>query len=186
MAQRRRPKQLGDLRTLSLRESPELRAERNGRPLVLEPLLGEMFPGSGHRALHCQAYGLWRILDCIGVLPKSGLIAFDDLLENTGGRHARQIRAARSRRQRQREADDVMSGIADDRLVQIPYLDGNASIDCCDRSEIADMTISAYPHRRSFGQGAAFLTFQPFVEFYCAAADIRMRRASHFHGLSQL
>lgn len=64
-----------------------------------------------------------------------------------------------------------MGGVADHCLIQVPYLNGNASVKRCNRSETAGMTISANPHRRPFGQGAAFLIFEPFVEFDGTASD---------------
>jgi hypothetical protein len=78
-----------------------------------------------------------------------------------------------------------MRRVSDDRLVQIPDLDGDASVDPCDRTQIADVTIPADPDGGPFGQRPAFLLLEPFIEFDGTAANISMRGASHFEGLSK-
>jgi hypothetical protein len=76
-----------------------------------------------------------------------------------------------------------MCRITDDGLIKVPNLDCNAAVNRPNRAEISDMAIAADPHRRPFGQGAGLLFFEPLVEFDGAAADIGMRRASHFQAL---
>jgi hypothetical protein len=72
-----------------------------------------------------------------------------------------------------------MRWIANDGLVQIPDLNVDTSVYGGNRTKIPDVTISADPNRRSFGQRATFLLFEPFVEFDSAAAHICMCGASH-------
>src|SRR5450755_2898247 len=99
--------------------------------------------------------------------------------------YAGQVRAARSRRERQRQAYDVMRGVADDSLVEIADLDRDATVQCSDRPQIARVTVSADPDRRPFRQRSAFLLFEPLVKGDRAATYIRMSRTGHLKRLAE-
>ena len=75
-----------------------------------------------------------------------------------------------------------MHWIADHRLVDIADLDCDLAVDRGDRSEVSRMTVAADPDGGPFGK-SAFMGAQPFVESYCAAADVSMSGLRHFQGL---
>jgi hypothetical protein len=78
-----------------------------------------------------------------------------------------------------------MRRISDDSLVQIPDLDGDTPVHAGNRTEVTDVTIAADPDRRPFGQCAAFLLLEPFVEFDRTTANISMGGSGHLEGLSK-
>ncbi|GGG17366.1 hypothetical protein GCM10010924_53070 [Rhizobium wenxiniae] len=73
-----------------------------------------------------------------------------------------------------------MSGVADDRLVEIPDLNGKLAVPVSYRAEISNMTVAADPNRRAIRQFDPVGLLQPFVETSRATAHISMRRGSHF------
>jgi hypothetical protein len=113
--------------------------------LIFKPLVGEMLLGPCERFFHDQLYRFGRILNCIGVLPQGSLIALDHLFQDVGRGHTRQVGSARGSCQRERETNNVMGGVADDRLVEIADLNGNACIRGGDWSQIARVTVAANP-----------------------------------------
>ena len=78
-----------------------------------------------------------------------------------------------------------MCRVSDNRLVQIPDLDGYASVYAGNRTKVTDMTIAADPDRRPFRQAAAFLLIQPFVKFNRAPANVSVGGSGHLEGLSK-
>ena len=70
-----------------------------------------------------------------------------------------------------------MGRVADDGLVQIPDLDGDAAIRCGNRSQITSMAVPADPNGRPFRQRSALLCLKPFVKFDGASA-VRKREQS--------
>ena len=73
------------------------------------------------------------------------LVAGDQILGHARRRHARKIGAARRHRQRQRESHDVVGGVADHRLIEVAQLDHGLPRLVPDRSEVADVAITADP-----------------------------------------
>src|ERR1019366_8180142 len=116
----------------------------------MKALFGQLFPRSRYGSFHDDLDRLRGVVDRVGVLSQGRLIALDDLFKNVGRSHAGKVRTARSRCQRQRQSDDVMGGVADDSLVQIPNLDGYAAVRCSDRSQVAGVAVSTDPDRGSF------------------------------------
>ena len=108
------------------------------------------------------------------------LVTGDHLLNNMRGRDAGQIRTPCRHRQRKRQADQVVCGVADDGLVEVADLDGERAIGAGDGAEIADMAIAANPDGRPIGDGDAVRRIEPFIEADCAAADIGVSGRGHF------
>ncbi|HEV2363376.1 MAG TPA: hypothetical protein VGS12_04170 [Caulobacteraceae bacterium] len=105
-------------------------------------------------------------------------IADHQVLHEARRGHTGQIGPACSGGQRQRQADQVMRRIADDSLVQVTNLHGDAASAVSQRAKVAQVTVATDPDRRSLGH-VRRASFQPFVEFSRAAAHIGMRGASH-------
>jgi hypothetical protein len=76
----------------------------------------------------------------------------------------RQVRAARRRRQRQSETDQVVRGIADHGLIEIADLDIDLAVDIGQRTQITDMAISANPDWRALRHLAIIRGGKPLVE----------------------
>ena len=72
-----------------------------------------------------------------------------------------------------------MSGVADHSLIEISDLDVDSAFGVRERSQIADVTVPANPHRRPFGDHSTARCFKPLVKFKRVAADISVRRACH-------
>jgi hypothetical protein len=73
--------------------------------------------------------------------------------------------------------------VADYGLIQVSNLDGDMSIGAANRSQIAGVTVTAYPERRPFRQSAQLLSFQPIIKLDGATADVGMGRAGHLECL---
>ena len=65
--------------------------KRNCGLYVVQAFVGQVFPRSRYGAFHDDLDRLRRIIDGIRVLPQGGLITLDDLLKNTGRRHAGKV-----------------------------------------------------------------------------------------------
>ena len=95
--------------------------------------------------------GLFRRLVVVERAQSDG-VAFEDAFDDPRGRRAGEIRTPRRACQRQGQPDDVMRGIADRRLIEIPDLDVDVPVLIGDRAEIADVAVAADPHRRPLRQ----------------------------------
>jgi hypothetical protein len=166
---------------LVARQRPEALAERDGRLGALDPLVRQVLPGPPGRLSHHQLHGARHVVAggslALGVGERR-LVAIDHMLENMRRRHAGKVGAARRHGQRQSEADDVVGGVADHRLVEVANLDGQRTAGAGDRAQIADVAVAADPHRRSLGQRRVRAA-QPLVEFCRAAPDIGMGGRRH-------
>jgi hypothetical protein len=63
-----------------------------------------------------------------------------------------------------------MSGVADHSLIEISDLDVDSAFGVRERSQIADVTVPANPHRRPFGDHSTARCFKPLVKFERVAA----------------
>ncbi len=72
-----------------------------------------------------------------------------------------------------------MGGVADDCLIEISDFDFNVSLRTRNRTEIAQMTITANPYGRTNRNQIATRRLQPIIEFERVASHVGMRRASH-------
>ena len=72
-----------------------------------------------------------------------------------------------------------MGGVANDCLIEISDFDFNVSLRTRDRTQIAQMTITANPYGRTYRNQIATRRLQPFIEFERVASHVGMRRASH-------
>jgi hypothetical protein len=73
------------------------------------------------------------------------LIAQHDVFDHLRGRDAGKVAAARGHGEREGEPDDVVGGIADDRLVEVADFDFDAAIGAGYGAEIADVAVAADP-----------------------------------------
>jgi hypothetical protein len=83
------------------------------------------------------------------------LVPLHYLLEHLGRGHARLIRAACGRPQRQSEADEIVRGITNYRLIEIANLDIDRAVGIGYGTQISDMAIPACPNRRALRYLAA-------------------------------
>ena len=108
------------------------------------------------------------------------LVAADHLLDHAGGGDAGQVGAPGGGGEGESEADQVVSGIADHRLVKVTDLDFHLAFGVGKRAEIAEMTVAADPDRRpdrkQLGAGG-FL--EPMVEVHRGPAHVGVSRARH-------
>ncbi len=73
-----------------------------------------------------------------------------------------------------------MRRIADNRLVEVSYLNIDSTIDIGNRAKIADMAIATDPYRGTLGYGLPLRGFEPFIKSASIAADIGMGGTCHF------
>jgi len=76
-----------------------------------------------------------------------------------------------------------MGRISDNSLIEISNLDFDIPLRVCQRSEIADMAITANPNWRAFRQIALFGLAQPFIKPNGAPADISLGGPRHLQPL---
>src|SRR6516225_3631493 len=158
---------------------PKRASQRNRRAGVFEAFPGETFPRPSYGPFHDDSDG-FGLLVMVYNLPLEGLfVPFHHRLDHLRRRHAGQIRAAGGGCERQPETDQVMSGIADHSLIKISDLDVDAAFGIRERSQIADMTVPANPHRRSIGHHPTSRRFKPLVKFERVTADISVCRTRH-------
>jgi hypothetical protein len=79
-------------------------------------------------------------------------ISIEKRFHHAGGGYAWQICASCGRCERQTEAHQVVGGVADYGLVEVPNLDGDSPMLIGHRSEIANVTITTDPDGRTLGQ----------------------------------
>jgi hypothetical protein len=96
-------------------------------------------------------------------LDGGGLISGNERLQHFRSRNPRQVRAARSRRERKAQANEIIDRIADDRLVKVPDLNRNVTVAVGQRPKVAQVAISADPDVRPAGAGISALV-QPLIE----------------------
>ncbi len=73
-----------------------------------------------------------------------------------------------------------MSGVANDRLIEIAYLYLNSTFCVSYGAEIANVPVSANPYRRTNWQFAASAILEPFVKIQRIATDVSVRGLGHF------
>ena len=73
------------------------------------------------------------------IVFERGFISLHDFFEHFGRGDARQIGSARCRRERQAEADQIVSRVADHSLIEVPDLDFDVFCRTGDRSEVAEV-----------------------------------------------
>ncbi len=153
-------------------------AERDRRGQVLDPLLGELGPGALLRGADQALDGRRLVVARSAPGGERGLVGFDHLLDHPGRGESRQIEAARRTGHGQGQPDHIVSGVADDGLVQVADLHLDLVLGIGHRPEIAIVAVAADPDRRSLGQ-AQIPAAQPVVEPGRGPADVALRRARH-------
>ena len=71
------------------------------------------------------------------IVLERGFVPLHDFFEHFGRGDARQIASPRRRRERQAEADQIVSRVADYSLIEVPDLDFDVFRRTGDRSEVA-------------------------------------------------
>ncbi len=141
------------------------------------PLASERMPDQRPNDLRCRLHAARvPVLETGQRKP----VTLRHLLDHMGRGHAREVGAARGRRERKAEADQVVRRVADDGLVEVPDLD-DMTLGVRKRPEVAEMTITADPHRRPGRQAPLAARLQPIIEVARAAANEGMGRARHLH-----
>jgi hypothetical protein len=80
-----------------------------------------------------------------------------------------------------------MSGVANDRLIEIAYLYLNSTFCVSYGAEIAYVAVSANPHRRADWQlSRTTATLEPFIKFLSIATDVGVRGLRHLASTSGL
>src|ERR1700733_3640396 len=79
-----------------------------------------------------------------------------------------------------------MSGVANDRLIEIAYLYLNSTFCVSYRAEIAYVAVSANPYRRTNWQLAASAVLEPFVKIPRIATNVSVRGLRHLASTSGL
>jgi len=174
-----------DLVLLLVRERPELVAERDRGLDVPDPLAREMLPLASERMpdqrpnhFRCRLHAARvPVLETGQRKP----VTLRHLLDHMGRGHAREVGAACGRRERKAEADQVVRRVADDGLIEVPDLDRDMTLGVRKRPEVAEMSITADPHRRPGRQAPLAARLQPIIEVARAAANEGMGRACHLH-----
>jgi hypothetical protein len=173
-----------DGRALFVAQRPETPAERDLRLHVLDALFREMLPTPLKRLLQHGDHRFGRVDPLLFLVwPQGILIAVHQVLDEVRGRDAREVGAARRRRQRQAEPDQVVRGVADHGLVEVADQDRHVALGVGHRPEIADMAVAADPDRRTVGNAVAVRLFKPFVELDRGAAHIGVGGAGHLQPL---
>src|ERR1700738_645618 len=103
---------------------PESLAQRDRRVRILKTLFREVLPRPLDRLTHHNLDAFRAPAAQVGVRVRERfLVPLGHLFEHLGRGHARQVRAAGGHRKRQSEADEIVCGIADYRLIEIANLD---------------------------------------------------------------
>ena len=115
----------------------------------------------------------------VGRRTEGGFVLRDHRFKNFGDDQTRKIGYNGLSGEGETEPDQIMGGVADHRLIEVPDFDLKSAIGVGNRSKIADMTIPADPDLGALGDRGGAL-FKPFVKLHRRAAHIVQRGPRHF------
>jgi len=121
-------------------QRPESLAERDHRLRIFDTLFRHVLPTSPARLVHDNLNAFRSLAAKVGVVAgESFLVPEHHLLDHPCNGHARQVGPPRCRCERQSEADQVVRGVADNRLIEVTDLNTDFAIRIRDRAEVSGM-----------------------------------------------